>query len=183
MSKLKLTLTVSLAAIALFMITNINTAQEASQYQYVGNKKCKTCHSSDKKGAQYKSWEASKHAKAYEVLASEEAKKIAQAKGIADPQKDAQCLKCHVTGYGVDAKLLGEGYKMEEGVGCESCHGAGGDYKGVMKDSAKSKENGLIEPNEDACKKCHNDKSPTFKEFKFDEMVKKIAHPNPANKK
>jgi hypothetical protein len=37
-------------------------------------------------------------------------------------------------------------------------------------------ENGLIEPNEEVCKKCHNKKSPTFKGFDFKEWVKKVDH-------
>ncbi|MBI5360396.1 MAG: cytochrome c family protein [Planctomycetes bacterium] len=160
------------------------TAEEA-KHKYIGSSKCKMCHATDAKGNQYKVWSESKHAKAYDALASEEAKKIGKEKDIADPQKADECLKCHLTEAGVDAALLADGYEKNKGVGCESCHGPGSDYKAPanMKDKAKAKENGLIEPDEKVCTKCHNDKSPNFKEFKFDEMYKKIAHANPANKK
>ena len=38
---------------------------------------------------------------------------------------------------------------------------------------------GLVKPTAEVCQRCHNEESPTFKEFKFEEMVAKIAHPNP----
>jgi hypothetical protein len=39
---------------------------------------------------------------------------------------------------------------------------------------------GLVTPTAETCTGCHNDESPTFKgEFKFEEMVAKIAHPYP----
>jgi hypothetical protein len=85
----------------------------------------------------------------------------------------------------VDAKFLGEKYKKEDGVSCESCHGAGGDYwtKQVMTDITAKKIDGatvgLVKPDEATCKKCHNEESPTFAGFNFEEMSKKIAHPMP----
>jgi hypothetical protein len=45
-----------------------------------------------------------------------------------------------------------------------------------MKDKQKSLANGLVEPNEAVCKKCHNEKSPTFKGFNYKEAVGKINH-------
>jgi len=38
---------------------------------------------------------------------------------------------------------------------------------------------GLINPNKEVCLTCHNEKSPTFKEFDFDAMAAKSAHPYP----
>ncbi len=40
-------------------------------------------------------------------------------------------------------------------------------------------EKGLIIPDEKVCKQCHNEESPTFKEFNFKEYVAKIAHDDP----
>ena len=69
----------------------------------------------------------------------------------------------------------------KEGVSCESCHGPGSLYKSmtVMKNLDQAKAKGLIMPDENVCKKCHNSESPTYKEFKLDEMWKKIAHNHP----
>ena len=150
-------------------------------HKYVGAEKCKMCHNAAAKGAQYTKWTEMKHSKAFANLGSEEAKKIAQAKGIADPQKAPECLKCHVTGYGAPADQLTDKYKAEDGVQCESCHGPGGDYwqMAVMKDPAKAAAAGLLTPDEATCKKCHNAESPTFKSFDFASAKATIAHPNP----
>jgi hypothetical protein len=162
---------------------------EENQKKFVGAGKCKMCHSSDKKGAQYKSWEASKHSKAYQNLGTAEAKAAGAKVGVTDPQNDPKCLKCHVTAYGVDAKFLDKKYAKEEGVSCESCHGAGEMYvdkkamEGISQGTTKPESVGLIIPTEELCKKCHNAESPTFTGFNFEEMHKKIAHPMPADYK
>jgi len=174
-----------LALITVILFSMNNFAQDGSKFKYMGSKKCKVCHSMPKSGAQFKSWESSKHSKAYETLGTAEAKKIASEKGIADPQKDGKCLKCHVTAYGVDASMLDKGYSQEEGVGCESCHGAGEGYwkKKDMEDITKGIVDGstlgLVKPTEELCVKCHNEESPSFKGFNFVEMYKQIHHPIP----
>jgi hypothetical protein len=176
-----LTLTAAGAALAL-LAARPASAADAPAHQFVGVEKCaKMCHNDEKTGAQLTKWQASAHAKAYAELASDKAKEVAKAKGIADPQKAAECLACHVTGHGAPAASLADTYKVEDGVGCESCHGAGGDYKklAVMKDHAKAVEAGLKVPTEETCKGCHNEKSPTYKPFDYKERLAKIAHPNP----
>jgi hypothetical protein len=176
---LVLTVIVAVCLVAVF------SSSAAAEHNYVGVKACKMCHMAPAKGAQFKAWEASKHSKAYETLASDEAKEAASAKGIDNPQQSAECLKCHVTGYGSDASMFEATYAQEDGVGCESCHGAGKDYKNVkiMKDVEEAKANGLIIPTEATCKKCHNEESPTFEGFNFEEMWAKIAHPKPQKTK
>ncbi len=154
----------------------------AKAYKYIGVKKCKMCHSSSAKGNQYGIWAESAHAKAFERLASPEAKELAVKAGVSgNPQEAAQCVKCHITAYGEDASLLDSGFKKEDGVQCESCHGAGSDYApmSVMKDRAKAIEEGMVIPTKEICVKCHNSESPNFKGFDFDSYNKKIAHPRP----
>lgn len=150
-------------------------------HAFVGAEKCKMCHNSPAKGAQFTKWSQMKHSKAFETLGTEAAKKIASDKGIADPQKAPECLRCHVTGHGAPADKLTDKYKAAEGVSCESCHGPGGDYwkMEVMKDHAKAVAAGMMVPTEATCKTCHNADSPTFKGFNFEEHKAKIAHPNP----
>ncbi len=161
------------------------TADEEVQRKYVGAAKCKMCHKSEAQGEQHGIWLKTKHAKAYETLAGDEAKAIAKEKGIEDPQKADECLKCHVTGHGVAAELLGTKYAVTDGVGCESCHGAGGDYYkkktmvAIITGEIEADSVGLTLPNEETCKGCHNKKSPTFESFDFEKMVAKIAHPIP----
>jgi hypothetical protein len=152
---------------------------------YVGVAKCKTCHKTEAQGGQHPIWLEGPHAKAYEALASDKAKEIAKEKGIENAQKADECLKCHVTGHGAAAELLGEKYAATDGVGCESCHGAGGDYYkkttmvAVITGEIEAASVGLTLPNEKTCTACHNDKSPTFVEFDFEKMAAKIAHPIP----
>lgn len=149
----------------------------SQEYEYIGAPKCKMCHNKPETGKQYDLWKASGHAKAFETLKSAEALKIGQAKGIAEPCKDQKCLKCHATAA-INANL-NAGITMEEGVSCESCHGAGSGYKAlnVMKSHELSVGKGLIVPTEKLCRTCHNAESPTFKAFDFATASKKIAHP------
>jgi len=158
----------------------------AGDAEYIGATKCKMCHNTAKQGEIYKIWSATAHAKAYETLAGEKAKEVAKAKGIEDPQKAEACLKCHVTGYGVKDELKGEKYSIEEGVTCEACHGAGGNYwkmstmKAIAAGEIKPDSVGLVLPDEKTCVKCHNEQSPTFKGFKFADAWPKIEHKIPS---
>jgi len=158
---------------------------EKPAFQYVGVAKCRRCHTSSKIGGQYKVWLESKHAHAFIALASDSAKAIAARKNVADPQKAAECLQCHVTGYGEPAEHFATARADSEGVGCESCHGAGSGYwtKVKMQEirSGKSKPEtyGLSMPTKETCAKCHNEKSPagTFVTWPADSA--RIAHPIP----
>jgi hypothetical protein len=153
-----------------------------AEHGYLGVQDCKMCHSAEAKGAQYTKWEASPHAQAYKTLLTEPAKKICADKGIKEaPEKAAQCLKCHVTAYGAKAALLGPKYTVEAGVGCESCHGPAADWKALhSKDIAAATAAGLVvKADEKVCLTCHNEESPTFKPFKYEERLAKIAHPIP----
>ena len=158
-----------------------------AQHSYVGVKKCKMCHKSKKAGQQFVIWQKTKHAKAYENLKTDKANQIAKEKGFTTPAVETpECLKCHATGYNVDASLLGKKFKVEDGVQCETCHGPGSDYKkkSIMKDKAKAVANGLklYEKPEELCMTCHNAESPTYVDFKFDEYWNKIKHPVPTKK-
>lgn len=151
-------------------------------HKYVGVKKCAMCHKSEAKGNQHGKWLSTKHAKAYETLASPAAIETAKKAGVSgNPQEAPQCLKCHTTGYGADSSLIGEGFAKADGVQCEACHGAGGDYMAmsVMKDKAKSIEAGLVIPTKEVCVTCHNAESPNYPGFDFDKLYPEIAHPMP----
>jgi hypothetical protein len=152
----------------------------AQNFKYIGAPKCKMCHMKPAKGNQHGKWLEGPHANAMKTLAGEEAKKIATAKGIADPTTDPACIKCHSTVGHIDAKLIAS-IKIDEGVSCESCHGPGSMYKGasVMKNRELSMQKGLILPTEEVCKSCHNEESPTYKPFDYAAATAKIAHPDP----
>ena len=156
-------------------------------FKYVGVQKCKMCHKTAKSGDQYDKWQQSKHAKAYETLATAEAKAVAKKIGLAgDPQQAKECLVCHTTAFDAPVDQKMETLTLTEGVSCEACHGPGSGYKSmkVMKaiyaGTDKGEAYGLIAPTKEVCVTCHNTKSPTFKEFDFDKAIKIIAHPVPA---
>jgi hypothetical protein len=153
---------------------------------YIGAAKCKLCHKKPEEGAQFDLWMKSAHAKAFATLATDKAKEDAAKKGIADPQKDPQCLKCHATAAAVLEDLASHKITLEEGVSCESCHGPGSGYykKKTMEEisagTLDGKTVGLIKPTEAVCKTCHTPEGNSFyKEFVFAERVKEIAHPRP----
>lgn len=183
----KVAVVIMAIAVALLVMSVVSMAQEKAAapakvvHKYVGAAKCKMCHNSPAKGEQFNKWTASKHAKAFEVLASPEALEVGKKLGVDTPQKSEKCLVCHVTGYSAPAEAKDATYNQAEGVGCEVCHGPGSDYKDmkVMKDPKAAVAAGMIIPNEETCKGCHNAKSPTFKSFVFADAYKIIAHTIP----
>jgi hypothetical protein len=155
--------------------------------KYYGAEKCKNCHASAAKGNPYEVWSKMKHAQAYATLASPEAKKIAAERKIDDPQKSDACLVCHVTAFGVPAEQKHKKFDQTLGVQCESCHGPGGKHVparlAAEGDETKVQQIGKDEIIHDVtietCKKCHNEKSPSYKPFCFRKAAKAIAHLDP----
>ncbi len=184
----KITVLLLSIGLMLFFVTALMAQEQAAApekaapakvaHKYVGAAKCKMCHNSAAKGDQFKIWSASKHAKAYETLASTEADSVAKALGVEKPQTNAKCLGCHVTGFAAPAADKEASFAQAEGVGCEACHGAGSDYMAmkVMKDKPAAIAAGLIVPNEKTCVGCHNETSPTYKKFVYADFEKQIAH-------
>ena len=170
---------------ATFAFLGFGQAEEKTAHTYIGVKKCGMCHKSEKKGNQLAIWEKSAHANAFETLKSDKAIEYGRERGVETPHLDDACLKCHVTGHGEPAELFGDSFVKEQGVQCESCHGAGGDYKGlkVMKDREAAVAAGLVIPTAEMCVACHNEESPGFDGFDYEEYLAKIAHPNPMKSK
>lgn len=160
------------------------TDSGAKPHEFVGVKTCGMCHHTDKQGKQLEIWKNSAHSKAYEVLKTDKANKIAKEKGFSTPAVETEaCLKCHTSGYNVDKSLLGAKFNISDGVQCETCHGAGADYKSlkVMKNKKEAIANGLQlhENLKEFCSTCHNSESPTYVEQDVNKMWEKIKHPIP----
>jgi hypothetical protein len=169
-------------------------------HQYVGARKCRTCHGKELIGDQYGVWLRDPHRRAFETLKSAESARIASERKLARPAHEAdECLRCHVTAHGVPA--VARAYELDpaEGVQCESCHGPGRDYrrKSLMSDVEKARARGLWDAGGDAaiCTACHNPESPTFDArryrlpgggtagFDFEQAKARIAHPIPEDVK
>ena len=163
-------------------------SQEKQSISYVGVRNC-NCHNSLSRGKQINIWRQSKHSSAYKSLTTDTASLIARNKGLkASASNSAECIVCHTTG---SENYITKNFPVEEGVICESCHGAASSWRDIHKrwnKKADAIEAGLIlihlndytKPRiEEGCKKCHNEKSPSYKEFDFDEYWAKINHPTP----
>ncbi len=180
MSKMRI---LGVIAVLFFSLEVCGWAQTGNKY--TGVDKCKLCHKSESKGNQYGVWKESKHAAAYSSLATDKAKELAQVQGINNPQENEKCLKCHSTAaIALAGNLVSEEakLKLEDGVQCESCHGAGEKYWSisVMKDHDKAVAGGLVVPDEKVCATCHNSESTVWPgSFDFGEESKIIAHPRP----
>ncbi len=175
---------ISLLAGAVLFVAGTAFAEDAT---YIGAKKCKMCHKKPEQGEQFGKWEKGPHAGAYASLASEASVAKGKELGLAaPPQESPECLKCHATAFAVIDDLANQKIALEEGVSCESCHGAGSAYKkkktmqGIRTGEIDGATVGLIEPTEEVCLNCHIEEgNPFHKEFIFAERVKEVAHPIP----
>lgn len=160
--------------------------------RYRGAENCRICHAGDATGDAYGTWTSSKHAKAYESLASDTAKRLAGELGIADPQTNARCLKCHSSAPEVAAKQLDAKFDRTLGVQCEACHGAAGKHLKKRVAAAASATNSLPtapklaeeirKGDAQLCLECHNKDCPAFKAFCVNKRWAEIRHPDPRKK-
>ena len=125
---------------------------------YVGVEVCSRCHSGPSAGHQFSKWRASAHADAYAALWSDNARAIAKLSGIPEePQEAGMCLGCHATAADVEDWQREGAFVVEDGVQCERCHGAGSEYMAaeVMRDPARARKAGLMQPTPAMCMNCH----------------------------
>ncbi|MDP2897259.1 MAG: multiheme c-type cytochrome [bacterium] len=153
----------AVAVVVAFTAVRIGQS-EGPAHDYAGSKKCRICHNTESKGKMNDVWAKTNHAHAYERLLTKEAKEAAKKLSIAEPEKSGECLRCHATAYGFTKKPVTKVVKVEEGVGCESCHGPGSDYSNltIMPEREKAIATGMTYPAKDGCTKCHNAESPTW---------------------
>ncbi len=84
--------------------------------KHVGAAACAPCHA-----AEHAAWAASPHATAMRTLSTEAARAH-----VPEPETTVACVSCHATAdaSGPPPTAL-TSYRVDEGVGCESCHGPG----------------------------------------------------------
>ena len=133
--------------------------EEAEVAKYVGDKKCKPCHSKI-----YNVWKETPHADAWQSMVD--------SAGV-----DTSCVACHATGYGEpDGFIDTLSTPNLTNVQCEMCHGPGSIYKKlpIMKDREKALASGMVIPNESVCISCHTaEQSP---DFNYEEALKAGSH-------
>lgn len=177
------------------------SAEEAT---YVGHQQCKVCHSKPAEGEQWVKWSKMQHAKAFELLKTDEALEVAKKVGLTTPPSESpDCLKCHVTAYNEATGKTPAAIKFQDGVQCESCHGPSSEHLKVAKvimfqpEKAEGLDimGGRTDPSVDSCLQCHNKDNPTWREdrytladgtqtgFDFEQAWAKIQHHNPNKKK
>jgi peroxiredoxin/nitrate/TMAO reductase-like tetraheme cytochrome c subunit len=133
----------------------------------VGSGACRSCHEQE-----YATWSQQPHALAIQSLA---------ARGEAG---NAECLQCHTTGFGQEGGFPRDGAAADHpelaAVGCESCHGPGGDHVGP--DAARR---GTIVSLTDKCDSCvilqicgscHDDANDPGFEFEVLDKIEKQRH-------
>lgn len=181
-----------MVSVALASASPADPAQAKKVNHYIGAAKCKNCHNIADNGNQHEAWTKSKHAEAFKTLGSDAAKKLAAEKKIEDAQKADACLKCHVTGFGLEADQFDKKFDKTAGVQCETCHGPGEAHMKARLAAAATEENAdpkvrkavpdgeiLIKTGPELCLSCHNADSPSFKNFCYPERLKAIAHYDP----
>jgi hypothetical protein len=108
-------------------------AREPRQIQetggsFVGSIGCKSssCHGgAGPKRSQYFTWSQKDfHTKAHTVLLNARSQRIAEGLGVSPAETSARCTVCHAPFQSVGASRLGPEAHPDEGVSCETCHGA-----------------------------------------------------------
>ncbi len=143
---------------------------------YIGVKKCKSCHFK-----QWSSWRKTKMANTFEVLKpgvrSEEKTKL-KFDPNKDYTKDATCLGCHTSGFGIPGGYIvpadgdAEAQKQAKdnaGVTCEGCHGPGSKANEIQEEIKENKRPykfaelravGFHKAEVRSCTPCHNTSDP-----------------------
>jgi hypothetical protein len=102
------------------------------------------------------------HAGAYALLKNEESRRIARNLGLPNAHEADICLDCHADN--VPAERRGEEFRIEDGIGCEACHGGAEDWMGPHtadgNTHADNIANGMyptddVEARAELCLSCH----------------------------
>lgn len=118
---------------------------------YVGSASCKGCHAEA-----YMIWKESKHAHAYQTLVSH------------GHDADPECLTCHTVGFGFQTGFVNiETTPNLPDVGCENCHGVGGNH-------VKNPKKGFGQVTRVNCLTCHTTQNSP--KFDYEVYLPRIRH-------
>jgi predicted CXXCH cytochrome family protein len=117
---------------------------------FVGSEFCISCHGATHPGT-VETWRDSKMATTYERIRHESVKD--------------NCIPCHTTGLNSVT-----GHYVEEGVGCEACHGPGREAVRLVLAGKPDEHKKIIQidqSSESVCARCHNPHVPTASHAEF----------------
>ncbi len=124
-----------LPALLVFFVGAANLAAQQTrtrEARFVGAQNCSSssCHGgAGEKRSQYFTWlRKDFHTRAFAILTNARSERIAGALGIDDATQNARCTTCHAPFHAVPATRLASTVDPRDGVSCESCHGAAGDW-------------------------------------------------------
>jgi hypothetical protein len=122
------TLRILVALQSLLLLTPVLAAEKKGlpQPKFTASISCQSssCHGGGVGSDQFCVWEKKDpHSRANAVLATARSARMAEALGIADPQKSARCTACHSPMRSLPPERFVKGALPEKGVSCESCHG------------------------------------------------------------
>ena len=148
---------------------------ELPQYaeeQHLGVASCAsgTCHGSvnTRKGTaiaqnEYVIWsKRDRHRIAYQTLLTAESKQIARKLGLKNAHEAKMCLDCHADNVALNQR--GKKFQLDDGIGCEACHGGAEKYISIHIDRHASRAETLqagLYPTDDPhararlCLSCH----------------------------
>lgn len=125
---------------------------------YVGSEACGECHQE-----QFESF--SKYSKK-----SHTQRGVLKMFSDLEEQEKKECYECHTTGYGRGGFVSYETTPQFADVGCETCHGPGGDHAEYGGDTEYITRRPLVE----SCEKCHN--AARVKDFNYKPLLYSGAH-------
>ncbi|MEY2545331.1 MAG: hypothetical protein QOG48_448 [Verrucomicrobiota bacterium] len=149
--------------------------------QFVGAVGCRSssCHGgAGEKRSQYITWSQKDfHTKAFAILLNARSKQIAEGAGLTSAESSARCTVCHSPFASVTQSRLGPNVRIDEGVSCETCHGAASpwlrghtrsDWAYATRVSAGMHDLRNIYVRANACAACHQN---------IDNDILKAGHP------
>lgn len=162
---------------------------------FVGATGCKSssCHGgAGARRSQFATWSQHDfHARAYAVLVNARSARIAETLGVPQAQSSARCTVCHSPFQAVAPALRKTGAHPDEGVSCESCHGAAGgwlrghtrpDWTYATRVGAGMRDLRSIYVRANACVACHQNVEPELlraghPELRFELDSQSLAEP------
>lgn len=137
-----------------------------AQAQHLGVASCAggTCHGANVEFQDSNVWqnefvvwdEEDAHSQAYAVLLNDQSQRIARNLGLKSAHTAEICLDCHADN--IQPARRGPNFKLEDGVGCEACHGGAENYRDSHYEQGATHEQNLergLYPTEDPMARAH----------------------------